>query len=149
MPDLKNSIEAWIALRGSSVAQLRRTLLIGDAHITQDAAYGKLKGLTMMHNPAVSPVKAYFSDDELVLLYVHAPDPLEIKKLQDRLGQPDHTLRSRAGKRFTHHIYTRQGIAFSLERSGQNAKILEIFTPDISLETYRATYYVEPGDFSK
>jgi len=109
--------------------------------------YGSLQGLTAVQVDSPAAVTVYVRDGRVVLAYL--PElPVAAPRLIKRLGAPEADWRSRAGKRYLHHVYASQGLAFSSEPDGTRLAIVERFQP-CSLEQYAATFYDDPGQFSE
>jgi hypothetical protein len=136
-------LEDWLSLRGLSLDDAKRRLELSDDELERDVPYEGLTGLTLAHNPE-HPGYFYFRDGELAMLHVEEPTGLDLGSLLESLGEPDARLRSRAGKRFTDHVWADRGVAVSTD--GNEIAFLEVFPPR-SLERYEREIYEDPGEF--
>jgi hypothetical protein len=142
-------LDDWIRFREMSFEEAKTALAAEPKHIKENVNYGKLTGLTCLHNSAISPGELFYDGDEFILFYINKVDDYTRTQLIEELGEPDFTLRSRAGKRFIHHIYSLYGIAFAAEKAKEAVKLLEIMPPPITLESYQAKYYIQPDSFKR
>jgi mannose-6-phosphate isomerase-like protein (cupin superfamily) len=76
---------------------------------------------------------------------VEEPAGLDLGSLLESLGEPDARLRSRAGRRFTDHVWADRGVAVSTD--GNEIAFLEVFPPR-SLERYEREIYEDPVNSS-
>ena len=109
--------------------------------------YEGLDGVTMYYNPAVLPARVYVRDGRVQMVYVpsgSALDGLTPADLERQLVSKGIRLRSRAGKRFGHHVFAEDGVAYSSDRHG--VRFVEVFPPR-SHEAYVSEIYREPGRF--
>jgi hypothetical protein len=110
-------------------------------------SYGRLDGLSAIRLDPAGPATYYILDGRVVLAYL--PEiAVSAQRLIEHLGRPEADWRSRAGKRYLHHVYAEQGLAFSSEPAGKRVAIVERFEPG-SLERYAATFYEDPGRFTE
>jgi hypothetical protein len=148
MNESVKTLEAWVALRDLSMAEIRKRFAMSAAHTTRDTDYLGLEGLTELYNPDAHPAHFYFRDRRCVLLYfediaaeVEALDPRALKAY---LGKPAAVLASRASKQDAQYVYPGKGVAFSA--SNDHVSYLEIFPP-ATLEDYTARLYMTPPKF--
>jgi hypothetical protein len=118
----------------------------GDA-IRHGMTYGHLHGLDSLHDAEVGPQTYYAAGGEIMLAYL-PKIAAKADRVAERLGTPEASLRSRAGKQFLHRIFAARGVAFSARKGGDDLLLLEVFTPR-SLEEYMDSLYDDPGRFSE
>ena len=134
---------AWLPM---SEAAIRRKLGPGTQE-SQNVGYQRLSNLTQLYNPSVLPGRIYLQNGTVAMIYA-GEDALEGCKERDlrpHLKGEGVMLPSRAGKSVTHHVYPKQGVAYSADHEG-NVVILEIFSPR-PIDAYKAEVYKEPGPF--
>jgi hypothetical protein len=141
---------------GTALDQWRATARLDREQITAKLGapaveintYGKLSGLEAMHNESAHPGHFYFQGQALVLLYISgdAAEALDPSALRAALGDPELSVRSRAGKRFTHRVWASQGVAFSDD--GDEVAFVEVF-PATSTAQWQARYATDPPAFRK
>lgn len=136
-------LDELISLRDLTLDEATERLDLSADTIEDGLQYEGLKGMTMAHNPARHPGRFYFRDGRLAMLYVANPDVVA-ETLERELGEPDATLRSRAGKGYAHRVYADRGVAYSSK--GSHVALLEVFPPT-SVERYQHEIYKEPGEF--
>lgn len=115
------------------------------AAVQTGRGYGSLDGLAVLHDPQIGPAAYYARDGKVVLATVASVDGSP-EDLPDSLGPADAVLRSRAGKRWQHHVHAGAGVAFSTDLAGVGLALVEVFEP-CSSEQYLATLYEDPGRF--
>lgn len=118
---------------------------LSDDDLDRGLRYEGLSELTLAHKPAAHPGYFYFDDGRLAMLYVEAPG-IDAAALQAELGDPEATLRSRAGKGYVQRVYPERGIAYSSK--GDHVAFVEVFPPT-SLERYEREIYEDPGEFTR
>ena len=118
------------------------------ASVDRDVAYERLRGVDRVHAPAVHPAHFYFDGDRLRIAFV--PDEhtegTSAAPLAEELGEPDRTLRSRAGKTSRIALHAGRGIAYS--HRGDALEFVEVFPP-APPEWYLDEVYEDPGEFYK
>jgi hypothetical protein len=140
---VSGQLDELIALRDLTFDEAAQRLDLSDDNVEDGLQYEGLKGMTMAHNPERHPGRFYFRDGRLAMLYVAKPD-VDAGTLERELGEPDVTLRSRAGKGYAHHVYADRGIAYSSR--GDDVAFVELFSPT-SVERYEQEIYEDPGAF--
>jgi hypothetical protein len=148
MPD-PSSLHDWMMLRDLSRAELRAKLGITDADISAGGAYYKLRPVDKWHRPAAHPGYFIIQGDRLALLYVddqQALSGVHPNALRAEFGEPEASLRSRAGKSIPLHVLASKGLAYA----GKEDRVyyLEIFPP-MSLADYQSRIYEDPGVYRK
>lgn len=142
---MSGRLDELLALRDLTLDEARDRLDLSDDQVEDGLQYEGLKGVVMAHNPGRHPGRFYFRDGRLEMLYVAHPD-LDAETLERDLGEPDATLRSRAGKGYAHRVYADRGVAYS-SKAGDVA-FVEVFPPT-TVERYRQEIYEDPGEFSR
>jgi hypothetical protein len=142
---VSGQLDELISLRGLTLDEAAERLDLSDDNVEDGLQYEGLKGMTMAHNPARHPGRFYFRDGRLAMLYVAHPD-VDAETLERELGEPDATLRSRAGKGYAHRVYADRGVAYSSK--GGDVALLEVFPPT-SVERYQDEIYEDPGAFTR
>jgi hypothetical protein len=144
-----STLRDWMKLRDLPLAELRAKLGIRDADISTGGAYHKLRPVDKWRRPAAHPGFFIIQGDRLALIYVddeQALADLHPDALRAELGEPEASLRSRAGKSVPLHVVATKGVAYA----GKADRIyyLEIFPP-MSLADYQAQIYEDPGVYRK
>jgi hypothetical protein len=138
-----SALDGWLGERELTLDEAKGTLRLSDDELEHGLRYEGLADVTMAHNAAEHPGRFYFQNGRLVMLYVSEPG-IDEATLRRELGEPDATLRSRAGKSFVHNVYPGRGVAFSSD--GSDVAFVEVFPPT-SLQRYEAEIYEDPGEF--
>jgi hypothetical protein len=144
-----STVRDWMRLRDLSLAELRSKLGISDADISTGGAYYKLRPVDKWRRPAAHPGFFIVQGDRLALIYVddeQALAGLHPDALRAEFGEPEASLRSRAGKAVPLHVVASQGLAYA--GKGDRVYYLEIFPP-MSLADYQARIYEDPGVYRK
>jgi hypothetical protein len=149
---VSTSLPEWMAMRKLTLAELRAHFGFSENYLDRNTAYGQLTNLIEFHNPDKHPGRFFFDAHDqttLVVMYVGSSEALRSLARDDLIrefGVPEARLRSRAGKVYTHYVCPRSGVAFS--SSKEDVAFIETF-PEMTLKNYRATLYLDPGDFVK
>lgn len=142
-------LQELLELRDLPKEEIRRRYGIQPEHVEEEAEYGKLEDLTLLHNPLEHPARFFFEQDKFAILYLAKAPDLNAAQLLKELGGEGEKLRSRAGKQYIHHVFPEQGVAFSTQTANPTeVRILEIFPPQ-SLAAYKKRFYSDPGTFKK
>jgi hypothetical protein len=137
---------ALLDLRRLSIDELRERLGLPPAAITRGADYGPSDNLLLLHGEKVPGLFFYDREGTFLVGYVGRLDTLRPADLLERFGEPDESLRSRAGKHFLHHVFAGAGVAASWEKDADEVAVVEIFRP-MSLSEYKDRIYEDPGHF--
>jgi len=148
MPD-SSSIHNWMTLRDLSPPALRAKLGITDADVSAGGAYYGLRPVDKWHRPAVHPAYFIIQGDQLAMIYIddqRALSGVHPDALRAEFGEPEASLRSRAGKAVPLKVHASKGLAYA----GKEDRVyyLEIFPP-MSLADYQARIYEDPGVYRK
>jgi hypothetical protein len=134
-----------LSLRELSLDEAREQLGIADDKVETGLRYERMTGLTLAHDPAADAGYFYFRDGRPVMIYDEDAG-FDAEALLAELGEPEATLRSRAGKGYVHRVYPGRGIAYSTK--GGDVAFVEVFPPT-TLERYESEVYEDPGEFTK
>jgi hypothetical protein len=135
-----------LSLRDLTLDDAKERLGVAEDKIEDGLRYEGMSDLTLAHDADAHPGYFYFRDGRLVMLYVENLDGLDADSLRSELGEPEATLRSRAGKGYAHRVYPGRGIAYSSK--GDDVAFVEVFPPT-SLDRYEREIYEDPGEFIK
>jgi hypothetical protein len=138
-----SSLGELLSLRDLTLEQATERLGLADDELEHGLRYEGLSDLTFAHKPGAHPGYFYFRDGDLVMLYVE-DSGLDVETLRTELGEPDLTLRSRAGKGYAHRVYPERGVAYSSK--GGDLAFVEVFPPT-SAQRYEQEIYEDPGEF--
>jgi hypothetical protein len=137
------SLDDLLVLRDLDRAGVRERF--GDVPVTTDVGYERLDDVDRLD--ANDPkVHFYLRGDSQEMLYVPEPTirATGAAALEQRLGEPEASLRSRTGNTDEMLVWPAQGIAAAV---GEGAiRLLEVFAPR-SLERYQSEIYEDPGAF--
>lgn len=117
---------------------------------TSGVSYGPAQGLRMLsyENPQAS---LFFESDRvaLIILVPGDTDPYPVSTLEwlSILGKPQRILPSFRGKNLRVHVYSRNGLAPTLDEQGQLVA-LELF-PAMTPDDYIRRFYKSPPTFVK
>lgn len=134
-----------LALRELTLDEVEDQLGIAADKVESGLRYEGMSDLTLAHDAAAHPGYFYFRDGQPVMVYVEDTD-LDAESLRAELGEPEATLRSRAGKGYAHRVFPGRGIAYSSK--GNDVAFVEVFPP-VSLEQYEREVYEDPGEFTR
>ena len=141
-----STLRDWMKLRDLPLAELRQQLGITDADISTGAYY-RLRPVDQWRRPDAHPGFFIVQDGRLALIYVddeRALAGLSADALRAEFGEPEASLRSRAGKRVPLHVVAGKGVAYA--SNSERVYYLEIFPP-MSLADYKARIYEDPGPY--
>lgn len=134
-----------LALRELTLDEAKDQLGIGADKVESGLRYEGMSDLTLAHDPGAHPGYFYFRGGRPVMVYVEDAG-IDTESLRAELGEPEATLRSRAGKGYVHRVYPGRGIAYSSK--ADDVAFVEVFPPT-SLDRYESEIYEDPGEFTK
>lgn len=144
--DSTSILAQWLNLRQVNPKEL---LSINSAKV-ENVSYEGLSNLTRIQAPNDYTAYYFFDKEEqFVMLYIGDEDyltQLSLEEIIEGYGQPETTLRSRAGKAAHHYVYPQHGFAFSEENGA--LVLFEVF-PNCTLTAYKEKIYREPPAFRK
>lgn len=141
-------ISKWLNLRELKLIDFTSKKVIK----LENNGYEKLKNLTRIYfENENEDIKIYFFDNKkkCVMIYIQDKDIFRevcFKEIIEKFGHAQEIVRSRADKRANHHIYSKNGFAFS--ELDDRIVFFEVF-PDCSLTAYKENIYSEPLLFRK
>jgi len=114
--------------------------------VRERVQYEGIKGVTQYYNAEVFPGRVYVSDKRVEMVYVpqRALQDITAKEIKSLIKGRTKSLRSRAGKEYTHVVDADDGVAFSADKD--EVVILEVFPPR-SFKKYEEEIYEDPGEF--
>jgi hypothetical protein len=110
-------------------------------------AYQKLRPVDCYGRAGAARASFFYQNATLVMVYTSSAEylaRLSRAAIENELGSPEATLRSRQGKTANQYVYPQRGFAYS--EDGGEIGFVEVFPP-MTLDAYRAKIYAEPGAF--
>jgi hypothetical protein len=144
---LSPEIEAWLPWAALDMDAVLTRLGGSPSDVAEGRAYGPTSGLSVVHVPAKSPAHFYFQGSELALIYFGS-DAVEglVPGALAAEYSPTLALRSRVGKKHSHHVAAQAGLAWSADKG--EVALIELFAPQPA-ESWQALWYEEPPPFRK
>ena len=134
-------IEDWVALRNTSFNELEKD----GFEITKDVIYEKLINVKRVNHSKEAKHYFFFDVNNIcVMIYFNDKDQLKTISLQtiiESYGPANGIVRSRAGKKAKHYIYSEKGFAFSALKD--EILFFEVF-PSMHKFQYLKEIYIEP-----
>lgn len=114
--------------------------------VRERVQYEGIKGVTQYYNADVFPGRVYVSDKRVEMVYVPrtALRDVTAKEIASHIKGRTKSLRSRAGKEYTHIVDANDGVAYSTD--DDEVVILEVFPPR-PFKEYEEEIYEDPGEF--
>lgn len=142
------TISKWLNLRELKLIDFTSKKVIK----LENNSYEKLKNLTRIYfEDENEDIKIYFFDkkENCVMIYIQDKDifrKISFQEIIEKFGQAQEIVRSRVAKRANHHIYSKNGFAFS--ELDNKIIFFEVF-PDCNVTDYKENIYIKPPIFRK
>lgn len=119
---------------------------LAGGEVRERVQYEGIKGVTQYYNPDVFPGRVYVSEERVEMVYVPrtALQDVTAKEIKSHIKGRTKSLRSRAGKEYTHVVDADDGVAYSTD--DDEVVILEVFPPR-KFKQYEEDIYEDPGEF--